>query len=114
MTFPGTLPDANPYDVTPYIDLSYKATHPDRLATMARLLGRMPAPVEQCRLLEIGCAAGGNLLPMAYSLPDAEFVGIDYSTRQIEDGRTRIAELGLDNVKLICADLGALDVALES
>lgn len=119
MTSMATLPDANsldanPYDITPYIDLSYKATHPDRLATMARLLGRAPAPIESCRVLEIGCAAGGNLLPMAYSLPHAEFVGIDYSARQIEDGRARVARLGFDNVKLICADLGALDTALES
>jgi SAM-dependent methyltransferase len=123
MTIPGSLPeakfpninppDANPYDVTPYIDLSYKATHPDRLATMARLLGRSPASIERCRVLEIGCAAGGNLLPMAYSLPNADFVGIDYSARQIEDGRARIAELGFDNLQLICADLGSLDAALE-
>lgn len=114
MTIPGMLLDANPYDVTPYIDLSYKATHPDRLATMARLLGRTPASIENCRVLEIGCAAGGNLLPMAYTLPNAEFVGIDYSARQIEDGRARIAELGLANVKLVCADLGALDATLEA
>jgi SAM-dependent methyltransferase len=105
---------ANPYDVTPYIDLSYVATHPNRLATMARLLGRKPAPVANCRFLEIGCAAGGNLLPMAYSLPNAEFVGIDYSARQIEDGKQRIRQLGLDNVKLICADVGALDAAVEA
>lgn len=105
---------ANPYDVTPYIDLSYVATHPNRLATMARLLGRQPAPIANCRVLEIGCAAGGNLLPMAYSLPHAEFVGIDYSARQIEDGKQRIRQLGLENVKLICADVGALDAVVEA
>ena len=33
--------------------------------------------VASCRVLELGCAAGGNLLPMAASLPDSEFVGID-------------------------------------
>ena len=98
----------NPYDVTPYIDLSYVATHPDRLATMGRLLGRDPAPLDRCRVLEIGCAAGGNLLPMAYSLPQAEFVGIDYSARQIADGEQRIQRLGMGNVRLICADLGEL------
>jgi methyltransferase-like protein/ubiquinone/menaquinone biosynthesis C-methylase UbiE len=109
-----TAAAANPYDVTPYIDLSYVATHPDRLATMARLLGREPAPLNTCRVLEIGCAAGGNLLPMAYSLPQAEFVGIDYSQRQIEDGQQRIRQLGFDNVRLICADLGALDDEFEA
>jgi methyltransferase-like protein/ubiquinone/menaquinone biosynthesis C-methylase UbiE len=102
----------NPYDVTPYIDFSYVATHPDRLATMARLLGKEAAPVGTCRVLEIGCAAGGNLLPMAYSLPNAEFVGIDYSARQIEEGRRRIDRLGFQNIRLICADLGELDEGL--
>lgn len=101
----------NPYDVTPYIDLSYVATHPDRLASMARLLGREAAPLATCRVLEIGCAAGGNLLPMAYSLPGAEFVGIDYSARQIDEGKRRVEQLGFDNVQLFCADLGALDEA---
>jgi len=108
---PSVNPTVNPYDVTPYIDLSYVATHPDRLATMARLLGRHPVPLERCRMLEIGCAAGGNLLPMAYSLPNAEFVGIDYSARQIEDGKQRIQQLGFNNIRLICADLGAMDDA---
>jgi methyltransferase-like protein/ubiquinone/menaquinone biosynthesis C-methylase UbiE len=104
----------NPYDVTPYIDLSYVATHPNRLATMAHFLGRQPAPVAECRVLEIGCAAGGNLLPMAYALPRAEFVGIDYSARQIEDGKRRIAALDLSNVQLICADLAEIDAPLQA
>ncbi len=104
----------NAYDLTPYIDLSYVSTHPDRLATMARLLGRQPAPVENCRVLEVGCAAGGNLLPMAYQLPGAEFVGIDYSAGQIEDGTQRIAALGLSNMQLICADLADLVNPAES
>ena len=104
----------NPYDVTPYIDLSYVATHPNRLATMAQLLGRQPAPVTECRVLEIGCAAGGNLLPMAYALPRSEFVGIDYSSRQIADGKQRIEALGLHNVQLICADLAEIDAFLEA
>jgi len=109
-----TQAKVNPYDLTPYIDLSYTATHPDRLATMASLLGLQSAPLARCRLLEIGCAAGGNLLPMAYSLPQAEFVGIDYSARQIEEGQRRIRELGFDNVQLICADLASVDAALEA
>jgi methyltransferase-like protein/ubiquinone/menaquinone biosynthesis C-methylase UbiE len=63
-------------------------------------------------LLEIGCAAGGNLLPMAYSLPNAECVGLDYSARQLEDGNQRVQRLRFGNVRLICADLGGMDDAL--
>ncbi len=100
-----TVSMVNPYDAVPYPDLSNANTHPDRLATMARLLGLTPAPVERCRVLEIGCAAGGNLLPMAYALPHAEFVGIDYSAIQIQEGQARIQALGLHNLTLICGDL---------
>ncbi len=103
MTPPGTA-----YDITPYPDLAYGQTHPGRLAVMGRLYGIDPASVATCRLLEIGCAAGGNLLPMAAALPQAAFVGIDASARQIADGETRRARLGLDNVRLLALDIQAL------
>ncbi len=95
------------YDVTPYPDLAYAQTHPDRLAVMARLFGLNPASVATCRVLEIGCAAGGNCLPMAAALPQAEFVGIDASARQIALGQERLARLGLENVRLLQRDLRA-------
>jgi tRNA G46 methylase TrmB len=48
-------------------------------------------------VLELGCASGGNLIPMAYGLPESEFVGIDYAARQIAEGQAAVAALGLDN-----------------
>ncbi len=96
---------SNAYDAAPYPDLSYVNTHPDRLAVMATLLGLSPAPVTTARVLEIGCAGGGNLIPMAFALPGAHFVGFDYSARQIQDGQQRIRHLGLRNIELACHDL---------
>ena len=103
---------SNAYDAAPYPDLSYVNTHPDRLATMATLLGLSPAPVTSARVLEIGCAGGGNLIPMAFALPGAHFVGFDYSARQIEDGQQRIRRLGLRNLELACHDLTTVGDAL--
>lgn len=80
-------------------------THPDRLATLATLLGVETAPVERCRVLELGCASGGNLIPMAYSLPDSRFVGVDNAGRQIAEGRQVIDTLNLDNVQLHHGDI---------
>lgn len=97
------------YDEVPYPDLSHSYTHPDCLATMATLLGMEPAPVEQCRVLELGCANGGNLIPMAYGLPQSEFVGIDSSASQITNGRAAIAALGLQNIALEDADILMVD-----
>ena len=100
--------DENSYDQVPYPALSYTPTHPDRLALMARLMGMDPAPVEECRVLELGCAVGGNLIPMAHGLPGSRFVGIDNSARQVAEAQASAAALGLQNVDFRHLDI--LDV----
>ncbi len=104
------------YDQVPYPGLSYAYSHPDRLATVATLLGMTPAPVEDCRILELGCATGGNLIPMAYGLPESTFLGIDASARQIGQAVGTASKLGLNNVTFehldildIGPDLGQFD-----
>ena len=93
------------YDDIPYDGGIVVGSHPEHLATIGRLFGMAPAPVQHCRVLEIGCATGANLLPMAYSLPHAEFTGIDPSRRQIELGMKMLAEYGVSNVELVVADI---------
>lgn len=88
------------YDLIPYPNYSFPKTHPDRLAVVAALLGLQPPPIEHCRVLELGCAAGSNLIPMAEELPHSTFVGIDLSLTQIDEGKKAIAELGLTNIEL--------------
>lgn len=97
------------YDEIPYTSFPYPLTHPDRLATVGRLFGMRPEGVERARVLELGCAAGGNLVAMAEQLPDAQLVGVDLSARQIADGQAAIADLGLSNVTLRHADLSSID-----
>jgi SAM-dependent methyltransferase len=99
----------NSYDELPYPSQAFVQTHPDRLATLARVFGLQPPPIEQCRVLEIGCASGGNLIPMAYALPGSRFVGIDLSERQVAEGRARIAALGLGNVRIEAMSVLDLD-----
>lgn len=99
----------NSYDELPYPSQAFVQTHPDRLATLARVFGLTPPPIEQCRVLEIGCASGGNLIPMAYALPGSRFVGIDLSERQVAEGRARIAALGLSNVRIEAMSVLDLD-----
>lgn len=106
-----TVPETT-YDEIPYPELAFPLTHPDHLAGLAMLHGLRPAPVTACRVLELGCAGGSNLIPMAYQLPGSRFVGIDSSARQIADGKRRIDRLGLDNLELITADLRELDASL--
>ncbi|MBZ0300649.1 MAG: class I SAM-dependent methyltransferase [Anaerolineae bacterium] len=93
------------YDHIPYPDLVHSLTHPGRVAAIATLLNIQPAPVESCRVLELGCASGSNLLAMAYSLPDSIFVGIDNSARQVEVAQHTARQLGLANVTFYHLDI---------
>src|SRR6187549_342213 len=96
------------YDRVPYPSSSQHRTHPDHLAVLALLHGLEPAPPERCRVLELGCADGGNLLPMALEMPESRFLGVDLSPRQIEAGEAFAAELGVANLELRAASI--LDV----
>ncbi len=93
------------YDEVPYMSRAFAATHPASLAVMGKLFGLTPTPPERARVLELGCAAGGNLVPMAHGNPEAEFVGIDRNAKGIEVGQARIRDLGLTNISLHTADL---------
>ena len=104
------------YDQVPYPSLAHVQTHPDRLATIATLFGLQTAHVERCRVLELGCGDGTNLICMAYGLPQSEFFGIDSAGRAIAQGKQTINDLSLDNVRLQQLDLmelAANDVAFD-
>src|SRR2546425_4756799 len=93
--------------LSPRAKTFYAQTHPDRLATIGTLLGMNPAPVESCRVLEMGCGAGGNLIPMAFDLAGSSFIGIDLAGSAIAQGRELIAALGLKNISLQQLDVMA-------
>src|SRR2546423_1728311 len=102
------LPAVTWYDVVPYSVRAFPQTRPDLLATVATLFGMSPAAPARCSVLELGCAAGGNLLPMALAAPQSRFVGIDLSRRQIADAKATAGELGVANVEF--HPLSILDV----
>jgi methyltransferase-like protein len=92
------------YDEVPYTGYPFQQTHPDRLATMAKLAGLEPAQITNCRVLELGCGDGGNLVPMACNLRGSRFLGIDASGRAITEGKQLIDDLNLKNIELRTAD----------
>ena len=97
------------YDVLPYESNPFRETHPQFLAALGRLFGVPAADPARCRVLELGCASGGNLIPMAWHLPHSEFVGIDLEAAQIREGQELVAELGLGNIHLAQGDILQLD-----
>ena len=96
------------YDALPYPGRAFAQSHPGRVAAQAVLRGIDPPRVESARVLELGCGDGGNLVPMAFGLPDATFIGIDINERALA------RELGLTNVEFRAGDLEAQDVAGEA
>jgi methyltransferase-like protein/SAM-dependent methyltransferase len=93
------------YDEVLYPSSPFAQTHPDRLATLAILFGMDPAPLPRCRVLEVGCGNGENLIPMAFQYPAAEFLGIDAAGIAILAGNQEIATLGLENLRLQHRDI---------
>jgi len=104
--------DVTPYDEVAYPCRAHQQTHPDLLATLGRLFGMQPAPVDHCSVLEIGCGDGTNLIPMAYSLPGSRFLGFDLAGLPVAQGCSVVQKLGLANVTLSRQDL--MDFALDS
>ena len=67
------------YDDLPYESLPLPDTHPDYLRAIARLYGVDAAPAESCRVLELGCAGGGNILPLAWYQPRARHCRLQHN-----------------------------------
>jgi SAM-dependent methyltransferase len=101
------------YEAIPYARLAIAETHPERLAGLAYLHGLGPTDPAACRMLELGCASGANLVPMAWYLPDSRFVGIDLSPSQVEAGRALAERLRLGNLDIRQGDVADLDLGPE-
>jgi SAM-dependent methyltransferase/methyltransferase-like protein len=93
------------YDEVPYPGKFYPQSAPGRLATMAALFDLAAPDITECRVLELGCGDGGNLIPLAFYLPQSQFVGVDLSSTAIARGHSRIAELKLTNLQLCAQNL---------
>ena len=77
------------YAALPYVAHAYPQSDPASFGVVARLAGVQVVPPSEARILEIGCAVGGNLAPLAARYPDATCVGIDLSAEQIDVARER-------------------------
>src|SRR3972149_9351128 len=98
-------PTASSYKEVPCPGSAGTTTPPAQVGALARLSGMRPAAAERCRVLELGCGDGANLVPMAYGLPGSEFIGIDLSVRQAETATDLARQLGLKNVRFVAMDI---------
>jgi len=102
------------YDAIPYPSYSYPHSAPGTLSAIARIFGMKPPDITTARVLEIGCASGGNLLPLAARYPKAIFLGVDLSEKQIEQARERANALGVTNITFAAESILEFDTGKQS
>lgn len=88
------------YDELPYQSYPYNITSPESLATLGKFFGMNPPDIRSARVLELGCAEGGNIIPHAVFYPKSKYVGVDLSKVQIDEGMKHIKAMGLKNIEL--------------
>lgn len=99
----------NSYDDLMYESKAFSQTAINALEARARMMGLQPAPAANAKVLELSCSMGGNIITQALYYPDAEFVGIDLSGRQVAQGNAIIEKMGLKNVRLEEKDILTVD-----
>ena len=97
------------YDAVPYDSYPFPETHPDHLAIIAYLFGLKLNSVAKSRVLEIGCSAGHNLIPLAVNYPSAAFFGLDLGLTQIHSGLEFLQHLSCPNISLKHGDICELE-----
>ena len=110
MSVPGI--SINPYDEVPFPSQPLSLSQPERMAAVGRLFGLQAPPSERCRVLELGCATGGNIIPLAERFSESQFVGIDYSRAQLLNAERLAGQLQLSNLDLQFGDIAELDNSL--
>jgi methyltransferase-like protein len=99
------------YDAVPYDSHPFPQATVEHLEALAFLFGlESPAPA-QARVLELGCAAGGNLTPFAARHPQARAMGVDVSQVQVRQGAAAVGQAGLENVELRALDIARIDAS---
>ena len=93
------------YDLVRYPATPMARVDPARLAALAILLGRPAVPFQACRMLEIGCGEGINLINLALMAPHSAFTGFDYAATAIDMARETAALAGVRNVTFRHLDL---------
>ena len=99
------------YDAVPYESHPFPQTAVEHLEAIAYLFGLQAPPPASARVLELGCASGGNLIPFAARHPQASAMGLDLSKVQVEQGAGAILRAALANVELRVFDLAQVDAS---
>jgi len=90
-----------------YPAMSHPPAHPSVIAATALLGGIHLDPEKTWNILEIGCASGHHILPIAEQYPQARITALDLDARAIEEAQGLARLANLRNIEFHCADLAA-------
>lgn len=97
------------YNEIPYTSHAFAISRPERLAANATLFGMTPAKMETARILELGGAAGQNVIRFAADYPKSKVVCIDLAEVQVADGQKHVKKMGLKNIELKTMSITDID-----
>lgn len=80
-----------------YPSFVFHHIRPDQIGAVAALHGVTQSDIAHCRVLELGCGDGANLLSIAYAMPDSTCVGIDLSQDRINEANANAQRIGITN-----------------
>lgn len=97
------------YTEVPYHSDAFGQSSPETLQVIATLFGLKPPAIETARVLELGCASGGNLMPFAARYEKSTCVGVDLVDLQIRQGQDILTKTGLNNLTLKTLSIEDID-----
>jgi methyltransferase-like protein/trans-aconitate methyltransferase len=92
-----------------YLSYSNYYSNPFYLRSLSKLCGIEAAPLESAKILELGCASGGNILPYAMKFPQAQIIGVDFSAVHIRSANDFKEQAGLSNIEFVHGDIVDVD-----
>ncbi len=90
-----------------YPGMSHPAAHPSAMAASALFGGLRTPDLESARILEIGCAQGHHITPIAQHWPHAQVCAFDLSAAAIEYAKNVARSAEIENIEFFQADLRA-------
>lgn len=99
----------NTYDELKYYSSAFSFCNIAHLESQGYFWGLTPVPIAGARVLELGSSFGGNLISQALYYPKTQFIGIDLSESQIQQGNQIIQAMGLNNITLLAKNILDID-----
>lgn len=100
------------YDRVAYAGSASEFMNLRNLEVMGALFGLPTVSPTRCRVLELGCADGTNLLPHAAEFPESKFVGVDLAAEAIDRAKAIAQQAGVENAVFHHANVSDLDASL--